>query len=230
MERLFERYFVCRIPSVESVPTPTKSEQATLESMLGRMLPEGDTTLPEYTKKLTVLDLKLGMRKKVIDLYKSPTFKPIVHAEIQILEYFYRNELHFMDGDRYISCSKPACYCCHLYIRYHPLGVVEPGTHKKIYPNWGPPLLPLGDNDPGFRDQRDVLNHMVRSIRIDALAQVHLCASSPAFHPDSTTGITVSVDMAPDNQPSSRLSLEQQVAHLSIGNIMVPQLCITVAS
>ncbi|KAF2997477.1 hypothetical protein E8E14_003951 [Neopestalotiopsis sp. 37M] len=155
MERLFERYFVCSIPVVRSVPRPPKSVEATLEPMLGRMLPAGDARLSEYTNKLKVLDHKLHMRDKVIRQYKSDTFKPFVHAEIQVLEYFYRNRLQFMDGDRYISCN--------------------------------------------------------------ALAQVNLCASSPALHPDSTTGITVSVDMAPDNQPSSLLSLEQQVAHLNIG-------------
>ncbi|KAK6193665.1 hypothetical protein LQW54_012223 [Pestalotiopsis sp. IQ-011] len=168
---LSQRCFVRRIPLMKSVPAPEPDNLTKLESILKRMLPAKDPTLHRYQEALLNLDHRLGIQDRVIGQYKSPNFKPIVHAEIQVLEYFNQNNLRFVDDDRYISCSKPTCYCCHLYIRHHPLGIVEPASHQNIYPNWGLPLL-SGIEDTKFPHQQNMLNKMLENIRREALTQI----------------------------------------------------------
>ena len=67
---------------------------------------------------------------------------------------FHKSKLYFdvdEEGeDKYIACSKPACYYCHLYIRHHPLQVVVPETYRKVYLNWGPEKLHGSAKDPGW--------------------------------------------------------------------------------
>ena len=72
--------------------------------------------------------------------------KPVVHAEIHLVELFCRSEKRLLEDDDYVGCSKPACLCCHLYIE----NVVNPlrkrnfevrQAHDKIYP-W---LFPKAD-------------------------------------------------------------------------------------
>jgi hypothetical protein len=55
-----------------------------------------------------------------------------VHAELLLLDYFSRQQMPFLDDDRYIGCSKPACYFCYQWICNHPGNFVRPSTHHKI--------------------------------------------------------------------------------------------------
>jgi hypothetical protein len=87
---------------------------------------------------------------KIREKYNDEKFKPAVHAEIQVLEHFYKEGFKFANGDKYIGCSKPACFCCHLYIQNHPLRCIVPQSHKKVYFHWGPPLLIDGGRDKQF--------------------------------------------------------------------------------
>ena len=62
-----------------------------------------------------------------------------VHAEIYLVELFCKSERRLLEDDDFIGCSKPACFCCHMYIE----NVVNPlrkrnffirQAHDKIYP------------------------------------------------------------------------------------------------
>jgi len=47
--------------------------------------------------------------------------KTVVHAELLLIDHFQRNSCNFLgQGEKYIGCSKPACYLCHMYITQHP--------------------------------------------------------------------------------------------------------------
>lgn len=219
---LSQSYFVRRIPLMKSVPAPVPDKLTNLESILKRMMPANDPRLHKYQEALLNLDHRLGTQDRVIDQYNSPTFKPIVHAEIQVLEYFNQNNLRFVDDDRYISCSKPACYCCHLYIRHHPLGIVEPASHQNIYANWGLPLL-SGVEDPQFKHQQNMLNKMLETIRREALTQISRQTVGPPGHRDTTTGITPSISLMSSSQVHENGSLEERLAHLNIGKIVNTQ-------
>lgn len=62
-----------------------------------------------------------------------------VHAEILIFDYFVKNGLEFLDGYRYIGCSKPACYFCYHWLE--PQGVRDLISHSKVILEWREPDL-----------------------------------------------------------------------------------------
>lgn len=58
-----------------------------------------------------------------------------VHAELQIADKFSRDRrsgMKFVDDDKYVGCSKPACYFCYNWICNHRYGYIPPATHHKI--------------------------------------------------------------------------------------------------
>jgi OTT_1508-like deaminase len=56
-----------------------------------------------------------------------------VHAELQIADTFSRSrEMEFDDNDKYIGCSKPACYFCYNWLSTHRHRYAQPATHYKI--------------------------------------------------------------------------------------------------
>jgi hypothetical protein len=58
-----------------------------------------------------------------------------VHAELQIADTFSRSrDMEFVDNDRFIGCSKPACYFCYNWLCNHKHYYVQPATHHKIIP------------------------------------------------------------------------------------------------
>ncbi|KAH7014572.1 uncharacterized protein B0I36DRAFT_255249 [Microdochium trichocladiopsis] len=55
-----------------------------------------------------------------------------VHAELQVADRFSRDKMVFLGNDRYIGCSKPACYFCFNWLKFHHKNFVLPATHSKI--------------------------------------------------------------------------------------------------
>ncbi|KAF2118104.1 hypothetical protein BDV96DRAFT_620140, partial [Lophiotrema nucula] len=181
---------------VRSIPIPPRSEippadgKTRLDSVIVRMLPANSPDLDRYQQKLAEMDAKYQFSYRFLDNYRMPSVKPRVHAEIQVLEHFFVGNLQFADGDPFIACSKPACFCCLLYFRSHPGHFEEPVSHHKIYLNWRPPdLNPQGDTI-GENHQRDILNVMTQAVRKEALRQIHEKTPPQSWHPDSLTGIT----------------------------------------
>ncbi|RYO79667.1 hypothetical protein DL766_006100 [Monosporascus sp. MC13-8B] len=85
----------------------------------------------------------------------------------------------------------------------------------KTYLNWGPPLLPGGANDPGFVQQRKLMNDMLVTIRKEALDQLRNKAGPLKWHPDSHTGITRSLASEPVGFGALR-SVEDRLAVLDL--------------
>jgi len=58
-----------------------------------------------------------------------------VHAELQVADRFSRDQyMEFVEGDKYIGCSKPACYFCYNWLCSHRHQYTPPATHHKIIP------------------------------------------------------------------------------------------------
>lgn len=201
---------VKKVATPESVPSPAPNGKVTPASIMNRMASSGGHRMRMYQDAMAFMDQKLQIGDKIRETYAKEDFRPIVHCEVQVLEHFYENCLRFAFNDRSVACSKPACYCCHLYFKAHPAAPEEPRSHQKIWLNWGPPLIPGGDRDAArYPHQRDILNRMVETIRKEALNQIERKVTDMGFHPDSTTGITPSV--------FSDRPLEDQMGNLNLG-------------
>lgn len=202
---------VCSISTpAKSASPPPVDGKTRLDSIIVRMLPAGSPDLERYQQALAEMDVKYQLSHRFLDNYTNPNFLPRVHAEIQVLEHFHKNKLHFADADRYIACSKSACFCCLLYFRYHPEQFVEPASHRKIYLNWRPPDLDAVCDTISENFQRDILNSMTRDIRREALYQIGQKMAPPAWHPDSVTGITESV------RQEKKIELGEDVGEASV--------------
>ncbi|KAK7178172.1 hypothetical protein PSPO01_15775 [Paraphaeosphaeria sporulosa] len=171
---------------------PPADGKTTLDSVVSRMLPCQSPGVERYQSNLAEMDAKYQLSRRFLDSYHDPDAKPRVHAEIQVLEHFHVGSLRFADGDAFIACSKPACFCCLLYFRAHPGHFVEPTSHQKIYLNWRPPDLDAQRAIIGEHHQRDILNVMTQAIRKEAFRQINEKVPPHARHPDSLTGITES--------------------------------------
>jgi hypothetical protein len=147
-----------------------------------------------YQEALNTMDTKFKIYKRLKKEYEDPVFLPRVHAELILLEHFYKGGYDFVDGDKYIGCSKPACYCCYHYISAHPGNFVCPASYNKTYLAWHPPDIVNDDaNKSAMKRRRDIMNKVIAIICTDVLEQIDKKSGHHRMHPDSTTGITPSV-------------------------------------
>ena len=205
--------------SVQAVPVPIQGngrppprKLTTVEGALKRMLPPGAPKLEEYKRALAQMDEPFKISERFLDGYSNAKNKTRVHAEVQVLDHFSRHNEQFAEGDKYIACSKPACFCCQLYFRHHPSGFVEPHSHHKIYLNWQPPGLSKGAKTGMEPQLKNILNLMIKDIRQDALRQIIDKAGPRSIYPDSVTGISISVLAAPDlDAISTTVDVEEAV-------------------
>ena len=205
----FDDFEIEYLPSSKPVESPPPMDElTTLDGIVGRMLKNENTPkVPYYRDALNAMDTKLQIYQRLKNEYRNPAFLPRVHAELILLEHFYKSGNDFVDGDKYIGCSKPACYCCYHYISAHPGNFVRPASHNKTYLCWRPPDI-VDDDAEGsaMKHRRDIINKMVEKIRIDVLEQIEKQSGRRRTHPDSTTGITASVAVAgPYGTSGSRL-------------------------
>ena len=150
---LFETYQVERINPMQNIERPEPDGHTHAKGILRRMLPAGDGVGREWEEWLLDMNQKYNLDLRIVAQYEKAAFKPKVHAEVQVLEHFYQQRLRFAYDDAYIGCSKPACFCCRLYFRHHPMRCVEPDTHHNIWLNWGPPALNGGAGDEWYTEQ-----------------------------------------------------------------------------
>ncbi|KAF5660416.1 hypothetical protein FHETE_8958 [Fusarium heterosporum] len=165
-----------------------------LKSILRRMLPNGDPRLEGMQQYLYQLDGPMQLELAIKSMYDEDQGKTCVHAEIQMLEEFHRNNRRFVDQDRYIACSKPACLCCRFYFRYHPGRFVEPASHQKTYLNWRPVELSGGQANEHWMHQRYVLANISVDLRKAVVENLMTQQQPSPWQPDSLTNITADME------------------------------------
>lgn len=168
LREILKGFVVDSIQPQSIIGRPELARDTHRNSIMGRMLPSGSMER-QHKEAATFMDQHFNIEARLKEEYASKNFKPRVHAEIQVLEHFWKDR-RFFDDDRYIGCSKPPCYCCHLYMQHHPAKCVVPQTSRKIYNTWG--LAALDSQDQGYKHQKDILNEMAKSIRRDALDRI----------------------------------------------------------
>ena len=192
LPRLFDNFKIDKRVSPNLCPLPQLTDNlTTLKGILTRMLSYGHSRLAQYQEALEFMDSKFGVYDRFLQILSKDTFRPRVHAELILLEFFHENHMSFVDNDRFIACSKPACYCCYHYINVHPGNFVLPSSHGVRYLNWRPPN-PHVENLSDKKHQRDILNKMAEVIRRDALHQIEQRRGPGTWRSDSTTGISTS--------------------------------------
>ena len=171
----------CQFNIVNGPPSPTlpppPRRKLTIAGIVKRMISCNEELTRDLESRLVSLNDALGIEQLIREEYGEKNLKPRVHAELILLGYCYRERdaLQFYDNDRYIGASKPACYCCSLYIREHPGGFVHPPTHQRIYLNWLPPTSTPEVQEPNSETaihERRMLNSIVKKIRERTIEQL----------------------------------------------------------
>jgi hypothetical protein len=178
LPKLFENFKIRTRPAPKPPLLPPPTDQlTTLDGIIKRMLPSYSEETLRYQEALATMDIKFDILNRL---------------KAQFKEYFHMKRLPFVDDDRFIACSKPACYCCYHYISLHPGGFVRPSSHGIRYINWRAPDLIDETDELEKKHQENVLNKLIAQIRLDALRQIEQRRGPSPWHPDSTTGITYS--------------------------------------
>lgn len=117
---------------------------------------------------LVELDLPSSSNTLREALIKEKTFVTRVHAEMLIADKFSRQGFSFVDNDKYIGCSKPACYFCSNWLTIHMHDYAAPATHQKVI--LGCSGLDNSLNEAGHRVQREQYTKMSAQLGQDILA------------------------------------------------------------
>lgn len=176
---------------------PNKLQFTDLKDVVKRMLPADQASVVEQlSQALMEADAVAQVEERFRDEYAK--IKPRPHAELLLLEHFHHNALEFATDDRYIGCSKPSCYCCHIYMQCHPGQFTPRPCHGNLWIQWAPPHpLPLADRGAAKNTARPQEHHtfkmlqkMLVYIRRDLQEQILSRRPRRAKQPDSTTGMS----------------------------------------
>ncbi len=199
--QMFDGIKTNRIESSLASPPPLQERNPTLLEIIGRMISDEDD-IEIYRQAIEELDHLYNLSSSLENLCQYGHWKPRVHAELLILNHFYTKNLEFAANDRFIAASKPACYFCYHYILAHPGGFVPPASHNNTYPNWRAPDIAASSIEAAkaIKLRADILNEMVKKIRLVALRQIMDRRGPRERQFDSTTGFS--------NRPERELHLD----------------------
>lgn len=151
-------------------------------------------TMPNYRGHSITCQLegKLKTASQSMGDFEDRQFHAKPHAEAVILDHFYTRNFAFVMEDRYVACSKPSCYCCKLYFKFHPLKAVTGRHHGNLRIQWGPPRPLYLTNGRADRITVKILRRMSDEIRKDVLSAILPGSSRQVNMFDSTTGFSLS--------------------------------------
>ncbi|KAH0542310.1 hypothetical protein FGG08_003247 [Glutinoglossum americanum] len=167
-------------------------KNSTIEGIFNRMF-SNSAERDALLRPLRPLSDALGLPEQ---LKKNCQFKTRVHAELLLVDHFHAKQLNFVDSDKYVGCSKPACFLCYEYISAHPGGFALPATHNKLYRGWRHPDIiddgPKEELDHLQKCRENIINEMVKKIRAQLSEQLRggIGQNQWRSHPDSSTGVS----------------------------------------
>ncbi|RFU32400.1 hypothetical protein B7463_g3900, partial [Scytalidium lignicola] len=188
LRELFDAFEVLRVESSQPWREPPLAERnPSLSDLAGRVV--GEKELQELRKNLEFLDGKFGLGKALEEKCIKPP-RQIVHAEILLLDLFWTKNLKFVGSDRYIACSKQACYCCRLYVHEHPGDFVLPASHNNCYLSWRIPDIHDPNDAEAIKARENMLNKMVEKVRKNFIRRIQERRGPGKPIPDSLSGVT----------------------------------------
>jgi hypothetical protein len=186
---LFDEVQVRRAGSPPKSPPPLKLGGPTLDEIVGRMMSE-PTEIAKYRDALRDMDHRFHLSKALQEQCSISSWKPKVHAELILLDMFWTENLEFVGQDRYIGCSKAACYCCYHYMKEHPGNFFLPACHNNVHLKWKAPDVFNSADSCLIKAREDILDKMAESIRHEILSQVIERRGPRGRRPDSSTEIS----------------------------------------
>jgi hypothetical protein len=190
---LVQGFIVKTIPPSKLRLIPIRPrEETTIKSIAGRMF-SSKNEQDKFMERLSYLEGE----EFVAFIQRERSKETRVHAELLLIDHFERTGCNFLDiHEKYIGCSKPACYLCQMYIAQHPGRYVVPACHNKLYIAWRPPDAFVGDTSGTLSAaaQEKIMLKMIEIVRKDLVTEIISRTNRRPIHADSTTGITSTLD------------------------------------
>ncbi|KAJ4404436.1 hypothetical protein N0V82_010499 [Gnomoniopsis sp. IMI 355080] len=207
--RLVEHFEVVFVRSSDPDANPLLNKSVTADEILRRMVPDPAQAV-QYSALLAEIR-SIDMNKTIQDIIGEANFRPIVHAELLVLQSLEKDELthpsNFFNSWKYIGSSKPTCRLCHWYFEHHGGGFQVRPTHGNLYINWKPPDVLRGDGEDALKAREKMLNTMNVHIRKEGLRTLIEKVPMGRLH-DSSTGKTFSAINALAERPSGEIDME----------------------
>lgn len=162
--------YVCSsVPAVCPLRGKRSVDKLTANAIIGRMTSDPGKQ-EEYRGYAEILQ-NMGLDKALQSETEKMKFRPIVHAEVLLLESLESDggthSSKFFSGYRYIGCSKPTCkLCCH-YFSVHPSGVAVRQSHHNIYVPWRMPDIYEDQGRKAENGRKELMNKVLSQVRID---------------------------------------------------------------
>lgn len=183
---VFEKYRVASIPHPELGKRASLTLDENLEDLVLRVFPNyRGTSLCDKPVA------RISGSKTLLTWFRSNDLVPHPHAETVALDFASSRGIQMVNDDRYIGCSKPSCYCCSLYMKYHPGGYRPRPTHGNVWVLW---CLPQAHHlDEVDITSLSILRHIANETRdlTEAILTKGRATSRRKF--DSTTGISTTL-------------------------------------
>ncbi len=141
-----------------------------------------------YQKELQFQNEKfhLLLEKCIWDEYQNLKFKLRIHVKIILLNLFCHQKLRFWDEIQYIDVSKSTCFLCYWYFRAHSLQIQTSSCSNNLYIQWQS-LYVQKNLSTLIKKQENILNMMIREIRLFVLNKIVSEYQKIKAHSDSTT-------------------------------------------
>lgn len=189
----FRQYQIERIPNPRPSTVWWTTQPPVLEDVLQNLFPAFDWIHFDANLDSVAESYRKVVAKTIRQKGGHSRLQPKVHAEILVAEHFYRRNLNFQNHDRYIGCSKPSCYCCDLYLKYHPGRFVRRPTHGNIWVKWQPPYPAKTRAKDGAIFRQQILAEMIKDIGDSIRKRMMLTHQAARRAPDSATGFSGSI-------------------------------------
>lgn len=186
--------------------------------IIGRMTsdPQAMESYKALAQELEKFEVDTIIRKQA----GLKTFRPIVHAEVLVLESIARDggthSSRFFNGYRYIGSSKPTCRLCEYYFSFHASGVAVRPPHRNVYPNWRMPDVYQDQGYKAVKEREKLMEKILFKIREDAFRTLAEKVPERKFH-DSNTEPTYPIDYTADREPGDTEHLVLGFKKLDIG-------------
>lgn len=209
-ENLFVEWKLELVATGDPCPGPRAPLSLDLGGIANRMIGGNRKECERLTQALDSLDRTANLLQNIKREFEPTSFKLKVHAETALAEALFQADIQFYDRDRYIACSKPACFCCYHYFQCHPGGFVPPPSHNNLWIKWRMPDVPVDDSG-GVDRQKKIMNSMVARFRAVVIDEVlNRSGVRRRWAPDSTTGFTSTVRAShgPEDNAHGRREVE----------------------
>ena len=188
--RLLDNFKVEPLPASRPAKFPLVLSGKRFEGMAGRMFKADQKDEAARCQK-KLLELSRCFPGGLLEFLNSKCVEStIVHAELQLLDYARHQNVEFVDDDKYIGCSKPACYACyHYFLELAPeYRTVVPPSHYKLYPGWRVPDVPKLRGEAAAKLRDKIMDKMNDVFRAHLIREIDGRGKRP-YQFDSTTGV-----------------------------------------